>query len=94
MSISNGRALESNDENKFREKVGEVGDVPRREIEDRVRWGAHPFAKITSIGKRDAARHNAGFVFRLFRDIPGTRDDDLVCRSHLTADQLNLICNK
>ena len=71
-----------------------AGNLPGREVEDGMRWCAHPLAQIAGIRKRNTAGDDTSLELRLRRNIPGTRDDDLICWSNLATDKLYLICDQ
>lgn len=59
-----------------------------------MRWCAHPLAQIPSVRERHSARNNTGLHLRLCRDIPCTRDDDLVRWTDLATNKLHFICDE
>lgn len=62
-----------------------------REVEDGMRRCAHPLSKVPRIGERDTARNDPRLDLSLGRDVPRPRDDDLVGRSNLAANHLDLV---
>ena len=68
--------------------------LPRREVENGMRWSAYPLSEISGICKRYTTGHDTRLDLGLCRDVPRPRNDYLVHRTHFPANELNLIGNK
>lgn len=77
------------------DKTGErESNVPRREVEDRMRRHTHPFTKVAGIGERDATCHDSRLDLCLSRGVSSPGYYDFICWPNLTTDKLDFIGNK